>query len=158
MKKVKNILRNEKGLTLIELLAVVVILGIIAAIAIPAIGSVIENTKKDAHRANAQQILNAANLAIAAGDLGDVTTASLNATAGATGTTGTAGVLDDYLESLVDPDSEGDQYNTATITVAGGKVTGINLVGDKYTLSISGTVTGSEIEESEPTVTSGSGG
>ena len=31
-------LKNEKGLTLVELLAVIVILGIIAAIAVPSIG------------------------------------------------------------------------------------------------------------------------
>ena len=34
-------LNNEKGLTLVELLAVIVILGIIAAIAVPSIGGII---------------------------------------------------------------------------------------------------------------------
>ena len=38
-------LNNEKGLTLVELLAVIVILGIIAAIAIPSIGNIIENSE-----------------------------------------------------------------------------------------------------------------
>ena len=39
-------LNNEKGLTLVELLAVIVILGIIAAIAIPSIGNIIQNVEK----------------------------------------------------------------------------------------------------------------
>jgi type IV pilus assembly protein PilA len=62
----KRLIKNEKGLTLIELLAVIVILGIIAAIAIPSIGAIIDNSKKDAHIANAKQLANAARLAIAA--------------------------------------------------------------------------------------------
>lgn len=62
----KRFIRNEKGLTLIELLAVIVILGIIAAIAIPSIGGLIENSRKDAHIANAQQMVNAARLAYTA--------------------------------------------------------------------------------------------
>ena len=45
MKKMKQILKNEKGLTLIELLAVIVILAIVAAIAVPAIGNIIENSR-----------------------------------------------------------------------------------------------------------------
>ncbi|QPC47054.1 type II secretion system protein [Mangrovibacillus cuniculi] len=44
---------NEKGYTLVELLAVVVILGIIALIATIAIGGLLERAKKDALVANA---------------------------------------------------------------------------------------------------------
>jgi len=64
--KRKGLLRNEKGLTLIELLAVIVILAIIAAIAIPSIGGIINRTKKESHRANAQIIVDAARYAVTA--------------------------------------------------------------------------------------------
>ncbi|WP_218638959.1 prepilin-type N-terminal cleavage/methylation domain-containing protein [Paenibacillus sp. FSL H8-0548] len=52
--------RNEKGLTLIELLAVLVIVGIIAAIAIPAIGGTIEKSKTKADTASELLITEAA--------------------------------------------------------------------------------------------------
>lgn len=61
-KKLKKKLKDQRGLTLIELLAVIVILGIIAAIAIPSITKIIENSKADAVKADAKLILNAAKL------------------------------------------------------------------------------------------------
>ncbi|WP_286927062.1 MULTISPECIES: prepilin-type N-terminal cleavage/methylation domain-containing protein [Lysinibacillus] len=58
----KKLLKNQKGLTLVELLAVVVILAIVAAIAIPAIGNIIENSRYTAVKADAINVINAANL------------------------------------------------------------------------------------------------
>lgn len=55
-------LKNEKGMTLIELLAVIVILAIIAAIAIPAIGNIIDNSRVGAIKSDAQNIIAAAEL------------------------------------------------------------------------------------------------
>jgi len=55
-------LKEQKGLTLIELLAVIVILAIIAAIAVPAIGNIIENSRIDAAKSDALNVLNAAGL------------------------------------------------------------------------------------------------
>ncbi|WCK53650.1 type II secretion system protein [Aneurinibacillus sp. Ricciae_BoGa-3] len=63
----KRYLKNERGLTLIELLATIVILGIISAIAVPAIGGLIDNSKKDATVANAQQMVNSTKLLLASG-------------------------------------------------------------------------------------------
>ncbi|NYF25019.1 prepilin-type N-terminal cleavage/methylation domain-containing protein [Sporosarcina sp. JAI121] len=55
-------LGNEKGLTLVELLAVIVILGIIAAIAIPSIGNVVQSSREKAVIVDAQNVLAAGNL------------------------------------------------------------------------------------------------
>lgn len=66
MKKfIQNKLKEQKGLTLIELLAVIVILAIIAAIAVPAIGNIIDNSRVGAMKSDAVNALNAAELFLA---------------------------------------------------------------------------------------------
>lgn len=60
-------MRNERGFTLVEVLAVIVILGIVAAIAVPTFGKVIGNVRADAHLGNARQIIESARLAYASG-------------------------------------------------------------------------------------------
>ncbi|ANU23599.1 prepilin-type N-terminal cleavage/methylation domain-containing protein [Planococcus donghaensis] len=55
-------LNNEKGMTLIELLAVIVIIAIIAAIAIPAIGNIIENSRVGAMKSDALNAITAAGV------------------------------------------------------------------------------------------------
>jgi type IV pilus assembly protein PilA len=73
LQKLGKKLKDQKGLTLVELLAVIVILGIIAAIAIPSIGGLINKTRDDAKVAEAIQIIDAAKLYVTtnpkAGDL-----------------------------------------------------------------------------------------
>ncbi|WP_425265919.1 prepilin-type N-terminal cleavage/methylation domain-containing protein [Anoxybacillus pushchinoensis] len=90
----KRFIRNEKGLTLIELLAVIVILGIIAAIAIPSIGGIINKSKDDAKIAEGIQIINAAKLYMTAN-----TPSSFPATL-------TEDDLNSYLDNVKDDDYE----------------------------------------------------
>lgn len=71
-------LKNEKGMTLIELLAVIVILAIIAAIAIPAIGNIIENSRYNALKSDALNILSSASIYAAESDItGEITAEAL---------------------------------------------------------------------------------
>ncbi|MHA6251459.1 prepilin-type N-terminal cleavage/methylation domain-containing protein [Oceanobacillus sp. CAU 1775] len=65
--QMENFKKDERGMTLVELLAVVVILVIVGLIAFVAIGNVIENSRKDAHISNALQVINAAELYEASG-------------------------------------------------------------------------------------------
>ena len=50
-------LKNKKGFTLVELLAVIVILAIILAIAIPGISGIINRAKKGAFESNVKMII-----------------------------------------------------------------------------------------------------
>ncbi|MGN7358064.1 prepilin-type N-terminal cleavage/methylation domain-containing protein [Paenibacillus sp. SAF-054] len=116
----KNVLRNEKGLTLLELLAVIVILGIIAAIAIPSIGGIIKNTKDKAHFANAQTIIDAARLKVS----NDAPTATETYTASTLASEG-------YLDTVpTNPDTKALYDDSTSVTVTYTAATG------KYTYSV----------------------
>lgn len=75
MEKRVKLLKNQKGMTLIELLAVLVILAIIAAIAIPMIGNAISESKTKAELNEALNVISAAKLANANGEEGTTFTA-----------------------------------------------------------------------------------
>lgn len=108
-KLLKKKLKDQRGLTLVELLAVVVILGIISAIAVPSIGGLIDNSKKDAHVANAQQMVNAAKLAITSDE--SLSTATHYLTLNYLETA-------NYLDSVKDPEGDTTTYkkgNQSTI-------------------------------------------
>ncbi|MFC4022541.1 competence type IV pilus major pilin ComGC [Oceanobacillus longus] len=63
LQKMKKMMKKEKGFTLVELLAVIVILGIILAIAVPSVSGLITKSENDAKQANVELIENAARLA-----------------------------------------------------------------------------------------------
>ncbi len=105
LKSIKGHLKDQRGLTLIELLAVVVILGIIAAIAIPSIGGLIDNTRKDAHISNAQQMISATKTAVSSDK--DIIPANGKSKYISLGYLEAQG----YLETLKDPDGGIEEAN-----------------------------------------------
>ncbi|QDY46250.1 prepilin-type N-terminal cleavage/methylation domain-containing protein [Planococcus glaciei] len=112
-------LKEQKGMTLIELLAVIVIIAIIAAIAIPAIGTIIENSRNGAVKSDYQNALASANIYFTENPSAPSVTVNVLAgkAAGASGTTTS------YL------DDQGSLANEVIIT----KVTGGNTIAGSAT-------------------------
>lgn len=63
--KMRSKMQNQKGFTLVELMVVVVILGILVAIAVPIYNNVTVKAAKSAHDANARTLVGAATTAVA---------------------------------------------------------------------------------------------
>lgn len=97
-----HVLKNKRGVTLVELLAVIVILGIIAAIAVPTIGGLIERTRENAAKATYTNVLEAAQLYAAENpDKDDFTFADV--------------VGAGFIEDVAFTDDEGDAIANADI-------------------------------------------
>lgn len=117
-------LKDERGLTLVELLVVVVILGIIAAIAVVAIGGIIENSRKDAMVADAKQMVSAAKLYAVSNPVDTTKALDFKAAEGK-----------NFIATLNDPFNADNEYSTATvdITNTSGKYTyTVHLTGSKF--------------------------
>ncbi len=113
--KFKALLKKEKGFTLVELLAVIVILGIIVAIAIPAVGNIIDNAQTDADEQEQALIIDAARLYMIQGDGAElpVTVATLE--------------TEGYLEARADdplPTGYVDEDSDGVLTYTDGAVPG----------------------------------
>lgn len=132
LQKLGQRLKNQKGLTLIELLAVIVILGIIAAIAIPSIGGIINKSEKDAQVAEGIQIISAAKIYTTSNNPEDgdtLTHDGENATA----------ALQDYLDNVKD--------NGYTVTINKNETTG------QFTYSLSGHASVGLVKKDDTSVT-----
>lgn len=112
-------MRDERGLTLIELLVVVVILGIIAAIAVVAIGGLIENSRKDAVVSDAKQLVSASKLYTSANPVKAGTSITLGVyrddeefVAG-----DNEAKMDEYIDDMKDPFNGDAKYTDAFVTV-----------------------------------------
>lgn len=131
-------LKDERGLTLVELLVVVVILGIIAAIAVVAIGGIIENSRKDAMVSDARQMISASKLYVASNSVSDGDILRFN------GTVADSIDASSFIDSMNDP--YGEKYTTGAVK--------INITGNDYSYSVFllgdktiGTVNSYEAEE-----------
>lgn len=109
LQKIRRMLKNQEGFTLVELMIVVVILGIISGIGIQQYGQVQTRAKVSAHNANVRIIEGAIQMYIAVEDPGDTEDEQ------------TISTLSSYLqEPYPTPEFGGDAF---TFTIAGSKVT-----------------------------------
>lgn len=60
--KIKQLLKKEGGFTLVELLAVIAILGFIVAISVPLVGNVVSKSKTETDKAKLELVIDAAKL------------------------------------------------------------------------------------------------
>lgn len=75
--KLKKIWNKEDGFTLVELLGVIVILGLIIAIAVPALGNIMTKAEDNTEKAQEELVIDAAQLYFVENDGNSVTVKQL---------------------------------------------------------------------------------
>ena len=122
------ILKNERGLTLIELLAVVVILGIISAIAVISIVNIVNTARDQAIVANSYTLIDSAQFYVSEKRINEETITSVSYKT----------LFDEnYIEKIKDPDTR--EYlepitNDSYVAVEEGIITAVCLIGKKRNL------------------------
>lgn len=147
--QMKKRIKNEKGLTLIELLAVIVILAIVAAIAIPAIGNIIDNSRIKAAKSDVVNVISAANIYFT--DNPDKASATQNDLAGFVDA---EGVLKDATYTVTKGTTT-TTNNTTTTNPTSLSVTGTVKIGNKNVNIANATIDSLKVDSSEkvPTFT-----
>ena len=121
---------NEKGYTLIELLAVVVILGIISAIAVVGIGQLINQSKERAFVSQALHLKEAANLLITSERVKNPDSIPSKVTYEML-------LQEGFLEKIKDPFTGRiiePANNETTVSAQNGRITEVCLHGEEYLL------------------------
>ena len=113
-------LKDQKGMTLIELLAVIVIIAIIAAIAIPAISNIITTSKVSALQADGQNMLASASLYFTENQVADGATVTLEVIQD-------AGFIEDAGNITVD--GSGDLLGSVTYNTGGNTISATSVDG-----------------------------
>jgi len=114
-------LKDEKGFSLMELMIVVVIIGIIIAIALPVYNNVTETAKNNAHQANIRVIEGAITAYLANTGGGSYSDVEMDKNGKITGDNITEGELvPDYLREMPENPLTSKKYTKA----AGGNVMG----------------------------------
>ena len=111
---------KKKGFTLIELLAVILILGVIALIAIPAVNTVIEQSRKGAVETTSRNVIRAVNNQISMNRLDtDKTNDYENG---------------EYDITLIDYEMSGKKPSRGTVTIRNGEVNSALFIIDNYSV------------------------
>ena len=117
--QLQNVLRNRQGFTLVELVIVVVIIGVLVAIAIPAYKSITDNATARADEANIRIIESALQMWFVDNISVVKTTLNVDKTGTVTAPSGTIGNPKDFVETWpVQPGNSAKSY-----TVVNGVVT-----------------------------------
>ncbi len=113
--KISRLLKQRKGFTLVELMVVVVIIGVLTAIAVPVYSKVTERAANTAHEANIRILQGAAQTAVMVG-IDDVSW---------TGDDGES--WEDYLQKWPDvPDGMKNPWASYKVTIVDGVVSVVN--------------------------------
>ncbi len=117
-------LKNQKGFTLVELLAVIVILAIILAIAIPAITGLIRNMSENAFESSVKMLIKGVDYKVLEGE---ITTANMGTFTDVTLFGGSASDFSSFAITSLEP-------ITINVTgTAGGKFEGYSATGATFT-------------------------
>ena len=117
---IKNI-KKKKGFTLIELIIVIAIIGILAAIAIPKFGDIQKNAKVKADIATGKTISDAVSVLVSEGKIPETLGTTHITKAAADGTDSDAKDIATYLQSV--PTSGVYKGNNFWVTVSDGNAT-----------------------------------